>query len=74
MTVFIFARTGTVVSSAWVRSARSTWVRIASHERRQRDRTGADPIGERRGVDLDPLAGEGLALAVERLVQQELGS
>lgn len=41
-------------------------------ERRQRDRTGANPVGERRGIDLDPLAGEGRALAVERLMQQEL--
>lgn len=33
---------------------------------------GADPIRQGRGVDLDPFAGIGLALSVQRLMQQKL--
>jgi hypothetical protein len=33
---------------------------------------GADPVRQRRDIDLDAFAGEGLALTVQRLVQQEL--
>ena len=42
------------------------------HDRGERHRTGADTVGQRRRVDRDPLAGEGVALPVQRLVQHEL--
>lgn len=35
---------------------------------RQGGGTGAHPIGQRRGVEIDPLAGKGLALAAQRQV------
>jgi len=38
----------------------------------ERHHAGADPIRQRRDIDLDPFAGIGLALPVQRLVQQEL--
>ena len=39
---------------------------------RNRRRHGVDPIRQGRDIDLDPLAGIGLALTVQRLMQQEL--
>src|SRR5208283_2151157 len=41
-------------------------------DRIQRCDATADPIGQGRRVDLDPLAGVSGALAIERLMQQEL--
>src|SRR5882724_4107603 len=38
----------------------------------ERHHAGADPIRQRRDIDLDSFAGIGLALAVQRLMQQEL--
>src|SRR5712664_3454896 len=38
----------------------------------ERHHAGADPIRQCRDIDLDPFAGIGLALAVQRLMQQEL--
>jgi hypothetical protein len=38
----------------------------------ERHHAGADPIRQGRDIDLDPLAGIGLALPVQRLMQQEL--
>ena len=40
---------------------------------RQACRAGADPIGHRRDVELDALAGKAVALAVERLVMAVFG-
>ena len=42
-------------------------------QRRQRGGAGADPIGQRRHVEIDAFAGEALALPVQRLVLAELG-
>ena len=42
------------------------------HQRRQRRRAGADPVGQRRDAEIDALAGKALALAVERLMLAEL--
>ena len=42
------------------------------HDRGERHRAGTDTVRQRRGVDRDPLAGEGVALPVQRLVQHEL--
>ena len=42
-------------------------------QRAQRGRAGADPIGQRRDVEVDALAGIALALPVERLVLAVLG-
>jgi hypothetical protein len=42
-------------------------------QRHQRGGTGADPIRQGRGVELDALAGVARALPVERLVLAELG-
>ena len=42
-------------------------------QRHQGCRAGADPVGQRRDVELDALAGIGRALAVERQVQAVLG-
>src|SRR5260370_18798386 len=41
-------------------------------QRRQRASTGADPIGQRRHVEIDAFAREALALAVQRQVIAEL--
>ena len=68
-----FASTGTVVSSPWRRAAASTWRRMSSTSGESVCGAGPDPIGQGRGVDLDTLAGVAVALAVERLVQAELG-
>ncbi len=38
----------------------------------ERHHAGADPIRQCRDIDLDPFPGIGLALAVQRLMQQEL--
>ena len=38
----------------------------------ERHPAGADPIRQGRDIDLDPFAGVGLALPVQRLMQQEL--
>ena len=43
------------------------------NDRIQRHHAGADPVGERRDVKLNPLASIGLALTIERLMQKELG-
>ena len=40
---------------------------------RQRGRAGANPVGQGGDVQLDALAGERLALAVQRQVLAELG-
>jgi hypothetical protein len=42
-------------------------------ERRKRRGTGADPVGQGRDVEIDPLAREALALPVERQVAVQLG-
>ena len=42
-------------------------------ERRQRGAAGADPVGQRRDLQLDALAGIDLALPVQRLMLAELG-
>src|SRR5262245_39881043 len=41
-------------------------------ERRQARRAGADPVGQRRYVELDTFAGKRLALPVERLMLAKL--
>ena len=71
--VLPLASTGTVVSSAWMRSAANTWARIASTSGIRVAAAGADPVGQRRDVELDALAGIGRALAVERQMQAVLG-
>ena len=73
MRVLPLASTGTVVSSAWMRSAAKTWARIASTSGISVAAAGADPVGQRRDVELDALAGIGRALAVERQMQAVLG-
>ena len=42
-------------------------------QRHQRRRRGADPVGQRRDVEIDAFAGIDVALAVERQVQAVLG-
>ena len=42
------------------------------HQRRQRGGDGTDPVGQGRGVEFDALAGERLALPVQRQVLGEL--
>src|SRR5665213_1888294 len=42
------------------------------NNRVERHDAGANPIRERRGTDLDSLPGKGVALPVQRLMQQEL--
>ena len=56
-----------------MRSAANTCVRIASTSGISVAAAGADPIGQRRDVELDALAGIGRALPVERQVQAVLG-
>ena len=73
MRVLPLASTGTVVSSAWMRSAAKTWARIASTSGISVAAAGADPVGQRRDVELDALAGVGVALPVERQMQAVLG-
>ena len=73
MIVLPLASTGTVVSSPCRRPAPKTCRWINSDERRQDSRAGADPVGQRRHVEVDALASIGLALPVERLVLAELG-
>ena len=54
-----------------MRSAASTWAFSAARTDQRRG-AGADPIGQRRDVEIDAFARKGRALAVERLMQQEL--
>ena len=42
------------------------------HDGGERHRAGSDAVRQRRGIDRDPLTGEGVALPVQRLVQHEL--
>src|SRR5690242_1998839 len=70
MTVLSLASTGTVVSSPCRRSAASTCRRISSMSGA---RLAAQAPTQGRHVELDALAGIGLALAVERLVLAKLG-
>ena len=42
-------------------------------QRHQRRRAGADPVGQRRDIEFDALAGVSRALPVERQVQAVLG-
>ena len=71
--VLPLARTGTVVSSAWMRSAAKTWFRIASNQRHQGCGGGAHPVRQRRDVELDAFPLVDLALTIERQVQTVLG-
>ena len=73
MRVLPLASTGTVVSSAWMRSAAKTWARIAVDQRHQRGRRRADPVGQRRDIEIDAFARIDGALAVERQMQAVLG-
>ena len=43
------------------------------HQRRQRARAGADPIGQRGDTEIDALEGEPFALPVQRLMLAEFG-
>ena len=73
MRVLPLASTGTVVSSAWMRSAAKTCARIASTSGISVAAAAPDPVGQRRDVELDAFAGIDGALAVERQMQAVLG-
>ena len=55
-----------------MRAAPSTWRADQLNQWRQRCGAGADPVGQRRHVEIDALAGEALALPVQRQVIAEL--
>ena len=55
-----------------MRCAASTWRRISSTSGDSAAAAGADPVGQGRDVEIDALAGEALALPVQRQVIAEL--
>ena len=56
-----------------MRSAAKTWAADRLDQRHQGRGRGADPVGQRRDIEIDALAGIGRALAVERQMQAVLG-
>src|SRR5438445_13015539 len=72
MTVLSLASTGTVVSSPCKPFAGEHVPADQFNERRQARRAGGDPVCQGRHVELDALAGIGLALPVEGLMLAKL--
>ena len=66
------ASTFTVVSSTCRRSAASTWRAKLGEDGFEGGGASADPVGERRDLELDALAGEGGALPVQRQMVAKL--
>src|SRR6185312_17027522 len=64
---------GTVVSSAWMRSAAKTWLRIASTSGVRVAAEAPNPVRERRDIEVDTFAPVNVALTMERQVQAVLG-
>src|SRR5262249_3184614 len=72
MRVLPLASTGTVVSSAWMRSAAKTWARITSTSGIS-VAAGPNPICERRHIEVNAFTFINIALTIERKVQAVLG-
>jgi hypothetical protein len=68
------ARTGTVVSSPWIRSAVSTWCLSKAVGGDSAVGAGPDSVGQRRDAEIETFARELLALPIEWLMLPELAA
>jgi hypothetical protein len=72
VSVWPFARIGTVVSSPFSRSAARTWASINACSGRSAAAQAAHLVGQRRQAQVDAFARVALALPVQRLMLAEL--